>query len=423
MRREHRIPSFLLIAALLLFGSGIFSRAPVVDAITRAPASDVGLSFTTPYLLLAPVMGLLDHLTLLTDRQHIVFLVSVVVCFAGWRVARGCWPVFGSWSAGRECLLAGGGLAMLIAFYGFGVVGVRPMAALRAYDADLMIVDFHSHSDASHDVRSDFDAQARRRWHEAAGFDLVYLTDHGTVEAATRATLGNPRRAGEGISLLPGREMRFRGQHVVVLGVEDPTALSTATPWPTLIQTIPNDLSRVPMPAEDGTEGVHAIELVDADPRGLRQSADERATLLAIADSLDLALIAGSNHHGWGRAAAAWNLIRLPGWRERSPEAVGSGVEARLRNSPSQSVRVVERPRLGGSLRARSVLHEAMTLPRLAWHILVHLTPPERASWLAWVGIAGLLHVRFRGSPSQGRRPLEASSPQEDRLPRIAVGD
>ena len=48
--------------------------------------------------------------------------------------------------------------------------------------------------------------------------------------------------------------------------------------WPVLIQTIPNDLGRVPVPActADGA-GVEAIELLDGDPRGLEQSDRERA--------------------------------------------------------------------------------------------------------------------------------------------------
>ena len=70
-----------------------------------------------------------------------------------------------------------------------------------------------------------------------------------------------------------------------------------------------------------------AVEANDASPRGLRQSKRDRAQILALADSLDLALVAGSNNHGWGRTAAAWTLIRIPGWQRMSPASLETAIE------------------------------------------------------------------------------------------------
>jgi hypothetical protein len=159
-----------------------------------------------------------------------------------------------------------------------------------------------------------------------------------------------------------------------------------------LIQTIPNDLSRVPVPDADGERGgVYAIELVDADPRGLRQSGEDREMLLAIADSLNLALVAGSNHHGWGRAAAAWTMFRVPGWRTQSPTEVGREIEDSIRRDRADAGQVVERPRLSPGPGREPVLAELLTLPRLMWHVLTSLTLPERLAWLAWVLVAAAI--------------------------------
>lgn len=412
-KMRWRRPSFgwPALAALVLSITAFVARDPVVDALTGGPVADVRLGFSFSYLVLAPVLAAFDHLSFLTDRQHLVVLVSLILLFVGWRVGRRILGHAGSPWVLRECLVALFSLIGLIAFYGFGVLGVRPMASLRSEDPDLVIVDFHSHTEVSHDGRPGFDVSARRAWHRGAGFDLAYLTDHLSLDAVGEASAANPALAGEGLSFLPGREVRFKNQHIVVLGSEDPAAgVPDHAPWPVLIQTIPNDLSRVPVPDADGERGgVYAIELVDADPRGLRQSGEDREMLLAIADSLNLALVAGSNHHGWGRAAAAWTMFRVPGWRTQSPTEVGREIEDSIRRDRADAGQVVERPRLSPGPGREPVLAELLTLPRLVWHVLTSLTLPERLAWLAWVlvaaAIAGIRAGRVTDLPSD-RSPV-----------------
>ena len=367
-----------------------------MDTLTGEPVEAVGLTFSLGYLLSAPIGGLLDALSLLTDRQHVAVLLSVLALIGGWCVTRSIFGARTPRRVFRQLLIAAAAVAAFVAFYGYGVLGVRPMASLRSYDPELAIVDFHSHTEASHDGRAGLDIRTRRGWHRAAGFDLVYVTDHSHVETALQAGRENPARAGDGTSLLPGREVVFRDQHVLVLGTLDPTAgISDDSPWPILIQTIPNDLSRVPAPTHADRGGVQAIELLDADPRGLRQSVEDRDLILSIADSLDLALIAGSNHHGWGRAAAAWSLVRIPGWRSERPEEVGRQIEALIRRDRADAVQVVERRRLEGGTSNEPGLMAAMTLPRLGWHVLTSLTLRERLAWVAWVAVATLLQARL----------------------------
>ena len=376
---------------MLLVG-GVLSRDPVIDTLTGETVADVGLVFSTGYLAFAPVLGVLDHLSLLTDRQHVAVLLGGVVVFLALRGYRRLSGACTEAGTSRECVLAVAGFASVLCIYAFGVLGTRPMVSLQSHDPELVIVDFHSHTDASHDGRPGFDVEARREWHQSAGFDLAYLTDHLSLEAALIATGGNPGLAGDGLSILPGREVRYKSQHVLVLGHEDPTVgITDRDRWPTLIQTIPNDLSRVPLPTYAGRGGVHAIELVDADPRGLRQSVEDRALLLNIADSLDLAVVSGSNHHGWGRTAAVWTLVRVPDWQRLAPEALGLEVESHIRDNRADATRVVERRRLPTDTSREWSVAEVFTLPRLAWHVLTSLTPIERVAWLLWIGVATLI--------------------------------
>ena len=75
---------------------------------------------------------------------------------------------------------------------------------------------------------------------------------------------------------------------------------------PVLIWTIPGNVANIRTSKGKGTPGVRALEVVDGAPRGLTQSRLDRARIVHIADSTDVALVAGSDSHGWGHAASAW---------------------------------------------------------------------------------------------------------------------
>jgi hypothetical protein len=148
-----------------------------------------------------------------------------------------------------------------------------------------------------------------------------------------------------------------------------------------MLQTIPDDLARMPGPDAHGAGGVLAIELSDGAPRGIEQGQRERALILHLADSLNLAVVAGSNNHGWGRTAVAWSVLRMPGWRSLTPDSLGAAIEARIRTARRSAVQVIERrsPDPG-----RSQVALAATLPAVAWNMLATLSPAQRASWIIW---------------------------------------
>ncbi len=407
----------LIWLALVLAALSIPHRAPVVDALEGSPVEGVSLEHGVGYLALAPFVGVMDYLTVLTVPQHLMVFAGIFLAFLAWRLVRRRSPR----SLGGRVLVE---LAVLVAFvvglaafYAAGVLAYRPMARLVVDDPDIVVVDFHSHNRASHDGRWDFTGERNRAWHRGAGIQVAFIADHDSVSAAIRAMNRNPARAGEGTVILPGREFVYKNQHVVALGTVDPRdargewrpdAAAPDAPhrldglaergepglparwcegWPVLIQTIPNDLGRVPVPAcgPDGA-GVEAIELLDGDPRGLAQGDQERERILAIADSLGLALVSASNLHGWGSTAASWNLMRIPGWQDMTPEDVGDRIVHMLRNGGPEAVRVLayRRPATGGVERLFG-LTGAVSLPA---HFLASRTPLERLSWLLWGALA-----------------------------------
>jgi hypothetical protein len=336
------------LGALLALAVALPPRSPVASALTGESLPGVTLVLSPAYLALAPVFGVWDALTVLSITQHLGVLGGMVLVFLVWRFLRRRAGRFRGLFARTfaEAALVVAFIAAVLGFYAVGALVSRPMARLVVADPDVVVVDFHSHTLSSHDGREGFNEEHNRAWHEAAGFHVAYITDHDSVRLALKAAAANPSRAGEGTIVLPGREVMLRRQHVAVLGTRDPRVIMASTndgttlvgpdgrcpEWPVLVHTIPEDLSLVPLPeCADGAGGVHAIELLDGAPRGLGQSDRERDRIVRIADSLDIALVSSSNLHGWGRTASGWSLLRIPGWREMTPEEVGSRIEETIR--------------------------------------------------------------------------------------------
>jgi hypothetical protein len=375
---------------------------PVVSVVSGAPVSGVSLDLSLSYLLLAPVCGVLDALTVLSVSQHVAFLGVSVLIFVAWRLFRLRRPSRRHGVVGtliRESAALVGFLAAMVAVYAVGALVPRPMARLRVEDPDVVVVDFHSHTLSSHDGRRGFTAEDNRAWHRGAGFDVGYVTDHDSIRAGVEAAGRNPTRAGDGTVLLPGREVVYRGMHVTVMGTADPRDRTAPDDpcgsWPLLVGTIPADLSSVPGPeCPDGGGGVAAIELVDAAPRGLDQGDRDRARILAIADSMNLAVVASSDNHGWGRTAAGWSLMRIPGWRDMTSRELDASIQAKIRADGRDAVEVVgfRRPD-----ERREGLWAAVVPALLPQGFVVRLSRTERLVWLLWIALAFRLSGRSPG--------------------------
>jgi predicted metal-dependent phosphoesterase TrpH len=390
----------LIVVILLMLASAPFAIAPVRDAVTLSPVPEATLRRSLGYVLIAPVSDVLDLLTLLSLRQHIALLVTLLLGYAAWFAWRGrVMPV--TVTPGRRAvrIAARIGLALLslLAVYSAGVFLPRPMAALDTA-IDVIAVDFHSHTKYSHDGRPDWRPEDVRAWHRDAGYEVAYVTDHRTFEGARDAWANNPAFVGQGTTLLPGIEVVWKGEHVVVLDADrkyrgiltetlrdiDESSLTLASSIPgnepVLIETFPGDITRMIPAAGPGTAGVRAIELVDGAPKGLGQTRRERARIIHYADSLNLALVAGSNHHGWGHTAAGWTLLYVPGWRNATPDQLSDAIVNILRRGGVNGTRVIERY----VAESESGVKLALTAPLITWGMLRTLSPDERAAWVAW---------------------------------------
>lgn len=397
-----------------------------------AAAADVTLATPAVYVAISPFARLADVLCVLSTAQHAALAVTLLVVAAAWKVARRCPQA----SALRTCARASGACALsLVAFVVLlagAVFAPRPMASLVAQDADEVRVDFHTHTNASHDVPGWFTPERRRAWHTDAGFDVAYVSDHKRVAGALAAAHGNPARAGTGLSVLPAIESWWNGIHVIVLGTSAldpafradeqvdralPAAIASGRlagrPLPVVLAAIPDDVLRALTPAaRDSAPWLRGVEVADGAPRAIAQRDRERAAITERAAALGILPVAATNHHGWGRTAVAWNLVRVPGWQALTPEALGTRIEDVLRRGDAGALRVVTRARpqvaAAGAPRLASLV---ATLPALVWQVAAELDTPERAVWLLWLWAPALLTLMWhrRSERPSARGPMASA--------------
>lgn len=393
---HRRVAWWAVVVTILVLVTAMLTVDPIRDAATFESIGEAHLEVSPAYVALAPVSAILDTITLLSVPQHIAVLLWIIGAYVVWRL----WASSTTPDVKREAIGAGILLAAIVAAYAAVAFLPRPMASLVVSDETVLAIDFHSHTQASHDGRRGWTDDDVRAWHRASGFDVAFITDHRSFTGAERGIASNPPEAGQGTMILQGIEAILRGEHVNVLnagrrykglltpdssGVDEQSlqlaSLIPAT-TPVLIETIPGHLDKIPAASPDlgAGGGVQAIEIVDGSPRGLTQGRRDRFRIDTLADKLNLALIAGSDNHGYGRAAPGWTLLRVAGWRGMSGDSLARRIEEVIRNGRRQATRVVER-RIADTTTPTSI---ALAGPLVAWRMLTTLSADERVMWLVW---------------------------------------
>jgi predicted metal-dependent phosphoesterase TrpH len=379
-----------------------FSLSPLVDVVR--PQSAAGASLRTPlfYDVLAPVSNVLDTLTLLSPAQYwATFALCVLALFAPAIIRTARRPRdFRALNMIIPCLRCVGGT---VAIAGLIIVARRPMAALSLRDPDLIAVDFHSHTSASHDGRADFDAERNREWHQSSGFNAAYITDHRTFAGALDGAERNPAVAGDGVTLLPGVELRDGGQHPILIGASPARTKITsadlegaivqadgASVPPILLLTIPGDLRQVPPAEYTSPIRLAGIEVSDGSPRGMAQTAGKEKEIRALAEKMHLAPVAGSDNHGWGRAAPAWSVLRVPGWRAMTPATLDIAIRRTLLARAPGTIQVFGRRTVGPPAGRMEAAMGGIAVTVL---MLRTMSLRDRLSWILWSWAGALLSL------------------------------
>ena len=411
MIRAAKLASLRVPLALtgILLAARIASVPALSDPVTTALPDRLHLSVPALYLLLAPLFTLWDGVSMLSMSRLKGFLAGLAVIYLLWRLGRIATRRRTTVSWPRRLLRELGvlvlSLGLLLGFLVIGALWHRPMISLAGVSENERVVDFHSHTRASHDVEGtlmeNFDAEANRRWHARAGFDVAFVTDHNVVSREAR--VGN-RESGVGVSgtvLCPGIEVSAWRAHILLLGDTLPVdrgrytaslagllellAGSEREYGSLTVASIPeyrrNHWGRLDTLINAGLDG---FEIVNAAPKANELTRADRDSVVSLARANNLFVVGVSDSHGWGATSMVWNLVRAPA--ASSEQAICYSVLDRLRTG-FPAVRVVERHRL----RADAWWPLWLTPIGVVWESWRGMGWELTAAWLAWIWLVSAL--------------------------------
>jgi hypothetical protein len=410
MKSEKRGRRFLLPLGLtlVLLLARAAALTPLTNPVTHVTPAGLHLAIPRWYLVFAPFFTLWDGASMLSMRRLIGLLIGLAVLYILYRGLR-AFVHPERFSVWRELKALALSLILLFSFLLIGAVWHRPMLSLAGVQPGQLVVDFHSHTNVSHDVRNTlmrgFNAEAARRWHGRAGFDVLFITDHNTVEGLPAHEPGNPQHP----AVCPGIEVSAWHSHIVLLGDTLPVDRSkyngSLQGLLNLLRTSGSQfgsLSVASLPEYRSNlwdrldslvlAGLDGFEIVNAAPKANELSASDRDSIVRFARSTNRFVVGVSDSHGWGATSMVWNLVSAT-----APERESDLCRAVLHrlHDGFGAVQVIERNRL----RADDWWPMWLTPVGLVWDTWRTMGWQLTLAWLAWIwGVAALIGM------SRGRR-------------------
>lgn len=379
-----------MLSAFVLLSQAFTFPSPVRDVATNAFAPGYTLQYPLLYILFAPFFMLAESMTLIGAWGSYALIAYIVVLAILTR----------SWKWGPLLFLS---FSLLVAW---GALVPKPTARLVASNPDTILVDFHSHSNRSHDGRPSFTPEANRSWHRAQGYHAGFITDHNRIESSKEAKLAS--RADwptYGYSSLEGEEISLKKTHLVVLGtpdrIDNQPYDSDWTKIPVFIADMHKQgkLVIASLPEYwlyhwgEGIDylihwGIDGFEVVNSAPKALDFPILKRLHILNLCSSKNIFITGISDNHGYGYATAAWNAVYLPGWQSMDPDTLERAILNKLRTERFRSVSVLERIRYCAAAKIDAIIAPFASMIIL-WR---SLTPILALSWLVWIWLGLFLY-------------------------------
>jgi hypothetical protein len=395
----------------LLTAARIAAVPPLYDPVARTGPASLHLSTPELYLILAPLFSLWDGVSMLSMNRLQGFLTGLVVMYLGWRLLLLLARRRFRWR--RELGVLVLSLAVFLSFLLLGALWHRPMLSLAGVPPGDRVVDFHSHTNVSHDVgdtwMSGFDTEANLRWHTRAGFDLAFITDHNVASRQSPVASLEARGAEGGTVPCPGIEVSAWRAHIVLLGDTLPVdrtryngSLEELLQLLRTSETAYGSLSLASLPEYRRSHwgrldtliaaGLDGFEIVNASPKANELTRAERDSVIDLARAHNRFVAGVSDSHGWGATSMVWNLVRVPNEADDTGEC---GLVLQRLRSGFPAVRVIERHRL----RADAEWPMWLTPVAVIWETWRSMGWPQTGSWIIWMWLGGFL---LRRRPLRG---------------------
>ncbi len=426
----------LLLSAIILLAQ-LARLSPLMDVVSGQGPTDARLVYPFTHVLFAPFTLTADWLNgggaqdlkgFLLWAAVVYVLARLMASAAKGQPARDPTGAAGQVrSAGapawrRETAAAAAFILGLAAFIAYVAYAPRPIPRLVVADAELLILDVHSHTALSHDGRRGFGGAENAAWHARAGFDAAFVTDHNVFGAAKQWRIDAPARPPR---LLDGEELSLFGLHLVVLGnleaidnagytgswdstgalirhLASPDTLHPTPYTPFLVASLPEYWRSHwgPDIADLVRWGVGGFEIWTVSPRAMDLPEPMRRAVIARCRLGRLTMFGATDMHGLGNTASVWNLTRLPGWRAMGDPALTAALLATFRARGAEANRVIALRRWMPASR----LGRALAVPvNAAWQLRA-TSPGHAVALLGWVwlvagaGRALRTRQRFRGA-------------------------
>jgi len=406
--RRWRVP--LLFSALVVLAR-LAPQSALIDVVSERASDGAHLDYPLSHIVLAPLTLLADWLNGGSTQDLKGFVVWAVVGYS----------LVHLWTAARPAGRRGSGVpwlrhitatAVLALFLAWAVWAPRPIPRLVVDAPDALVHDVHSHTSASHDGRHGFSASKNAAWHERAGFQAEFITDHNSFGA-----VGRPHPAGAAVDrtvaprsprMMKGEELSLFGLHLIVLGND---SLIPNAPWNAswdsslalmrllsspgpcfLIASLPEYWRNHWGPDLQGlvSAGAMGFEIWTSSPKAMDIPPDARRHVIARARLSNLVVFGATDMHGLGFTASVWNVTSVPGWRGMDDRTL----EARL----------IERWRAGGFAANRVIalrrwlpetrLGQAFAVPVNLLNLPRRATPWHALALLGWIWIGALFSRR-----------------------------
>jgi hypothetical protein len=393
--KSWRFP--FLLSGTVLLSQAFPLAAPVRDAATELWATGFSLQLSPLYVLFAPFFGLADRLTLLSFHQLLILIGVILI---------GGFIVLG---LKRGIIF----LASFVAFVAWAALMPRPSGRLVSSDPDTLLIDFHSHTNASHDGRPHFTPEANMRWHQRQGFQASFITDHNRIEGTQAAkALSNT-----GVRSLEGEEISLWKTHLVVLGNHEWIDNQPFDSDPAKVPLFIREMNQRKLPViaslpeywkhhwHGGVQrlidaGINGFEIVNGAPKALDFSPDHRRRIVALCRMYNLFMTGVSDNHGYGQATAVWSAMRIPGWDKLSPDQLEAAIIKTLQTQRFAAVQVLERARYNPE-NVIQLLFSPLMNGLIYWR---SLQPIEAVSWVSWIW---LTFVILRGRKRRIHQPFK----------------
>ncbi len=392
MPKFWRLPLF--ISGLVLMSQAFPLPSPVRDAATGSWVSGFSLRGPFLYNVFAPFCGIADRLTLLSYHQLIVFLVYLAVAAL----------------LGLGFRKGSAALVLFLLFAAWVVLAPRPTGRLEARDPDVLIIDFHSHSNVSHDGRKSFTAESNMLWHREQGYGASFITDHNRIESAQKAkAISRGDWKESHYRSLEGEEVSLYRTHLVTLGVHERI---DNQPYDSDAKKIPLFIAdmhkkKIPVIASipeywwyhwDGSVlgtvddfirwGIDGFEILNSAPKALDFPPAYRRHIVELCRAHHLPMTGISDNHGWGYATAAWNAVTIPGWQAMNPDQLEEAVLQTFKTKGFGAIQVLERARYNPES-VPGLLAAPFLDGVIYWR---SLEPLQAVSWVVWIWIVTFLY-------------------------------